>query len=86
MNNGFTNFQTIWGIALVLAGLGVFYRTPQVIQEIEAAGYFQSLGFVRFSCYFLGAALVFGGGKKLFHQLRRGSADEPSDPTESGTE
>jgi hypothetical protein len=86
MNNGFTNFQTVWGIALVLAGLGVFYRIPQVVREIEAAGYFQSPGFVRFCFYFLGAALVVGGGKKLFHQLRGSNADEPPDPTESGSD
>ena len=66
MTNNARSVQTVWGVALVLAGIGVFYRIPQVMPRIEAAGYFSdALGFVRFCFYFLGAALIIGGAKKL---------------------
>ncbi|MFH1981389.1 MAG: hypothetical protein ABIL58_06080 [Pseudomonadota bacterium] len=66
MTDNRQSFQTIWGIALVLAGIGVFYRIPQVMPQIQAAGFFpDAQGFIRFCFYFIGAALLFGGGKKL---------------------
>lgn len=71
-------FQTVWGVALVLAGIGVFYRIPQVMPQIEAAGYFpDALVFVRFCFYFLGAALLFGGGRKLI-AIHRGDEASPA--------
>ena len=71
--------QTVWGVALVLAGIGVFYRVPQVMPQIEAAGYFSdALGFVRFCFYFLGTALIVGGAKKLIGIFRaKGSVAAP---------
>ena len=77
MTDSRRQFQTVWGIALVLAGIGVFYRIPQVMPQIESAGYFpDALGFVRFCFYFLGVALLFGGGRKLIG-LHRGGASTP---------
>lgn len=78
------SFQTVWGVALVLAGIGVFYRIPQVMPQIEAAGYFSdALGFVRFCFYFLGAALIFGGGKKLVGIGRRKGTPPPAGGTDT---
>jgi hypothetical protein len=62
----------IWGIALVLAGIGVFYRIPQVMPKIEKFKQFSSVMlFVRFSFYFLGVLLIGGGSKKIYDIYRK---------------
>ena len=63
--------QLIWGSALVLAGLGVFYRIPQVMPKIQSMGGFSGAeNIIRFCFYFLGVLLVFGGGKKIYENLK----------------
>ena len=63
--------QVVWAIALILAGLGVFYRIPQVMPAIEEIPRFASAaGFIRFCFYFMGIFLIGGGCKKLYHQYR----------------
>jgi len=84
MTDSRQSFQTVWGVALVLAGIGVFYRIPQVMPQIRAAGYFpDALGFVRFCFYFLGLALLFGGAKKLIGIHRGRKAPSAVDSSES---
>jgi len=59
--------QIIWGIALTLAGIGVFFRIPQVIPRIEKIEQFASVTvFIRFSFYLLGMLLIGGGLKKIY--------------------
>ncbi|MEA3428662.1 MAG: hypothetical protein U9Q84_05515 [Thermodesulfobacteriota bacterium] len=59
--------QLVWGIALVLAGIGVFYRIPQVMPKIEQIKQFSSvMFFIRFCFYFSGVLLIGGGTKKLY--------------------
>jgi len=59
--------QIIWGIALTLAGIGVFVRIPQVMPRIERIEQFASvMFFIRFSFYLLGMLLVGGGLKKIY--------------------
>ena len=59
--------QIIWGIALTLAGIGVFFRIPQVMPRIEKIEQFSSvMFFIRFSFYLLGMLLVGGGLKKIY--------------------
>ena len=66
--------QVVWGVALVLAGLGVFYRIPQVMPDIEQIPRFAAAsGFIRFCFYFIGVFLIGGGSKKLFAQYRNAS-------------
>ena len=58
--------QFIWGIALLLAGIGMFFRIPQVMPQIKANPQFaDGIGFIYFCLYFLGILLVGGGIKKL---------------------
>ncbi len=58
--------QLIWGIALVAAGVGVFFRIPQVMPKIATMEQFTSaLFFIRICFYLLGIALITGGAKKL---------------------
>ena len=56
-----------WGIALVLAGIGVFIRIPQVMPQIETIEHFSSAIFIiRFCFYLLGILLIVGGAKKIY--------------------
>jgi len=71
--------QVVWGIALTLAGLGVFYRIPQVMPSIEQIPRFAAAsGFIRFCFYFIGIFLIGGGCNKLFHEFRKPS-NKPKD-------
>jgi hypothetical protein len=55
-----------------LAGLGVFYRIPQVMPSIEQIPRFAAAsGFIRFCFYFMGLFLIGGGCKKLYQQYRK---------------
>jgi len=64
--------QRIWAIALILAGLGVFYRIPQVMPKIEQIPRLAAAsGFIRFCFYFMGIFLIGGGCKKLYHHYRK---------------
>jgi hypothetical protein len=61
-----STIQLIWGVALVLAGLGVFYRIPQVMPKIQSFEQFSAaIGFIRFCFYFMGLILIGGGIKKI---------------------
>jgi hypothetical protein len=64
--------QMIWGIALTLAGIGVFFRIPQVMPKIEKIEFFNSaMYFIRFCFYLLGVLLVWGGTKKIYENYRK---------------
>ena len=59
--------QLIWGVLLFLAGVGVFYRIPQVMPKVKAIEYFASvIGFIYFCFYLLGFLLILGGVKKIY--------------------
>jgi hypothetical protein len=64
--------QLIWGIALVFAGIGVFYRIPQIMPRIETIPYFAPGSyFIRFCFYVMGILLTGGGIKKILNNLRK---------------
>jgi hypothetical protein len=65
------NFQLIYGVALVLAGLGVFYRIPQVMPKIVAMEQFSSTKPFLYVCFYLiGIILVGGGIKKIRKHIK----------------
>ncbi len=71
--------QTIWGAALLLAGIGVFFRVPQVMPKIAQIEHFSGVtGLIQFCFYFIGAVLIGGGAKKIYAGYRR-AKDEESD-------
>ena len=71
------NIQLVWGLLLVLAGLGVFYRIPQVMPKLEQIQQFSSgMFFIRFCFYLMGALLVAGGGKKVIAFFQKPKIDE----------
>ena len=62
-----TAVQLVWGIALVLVGIGVFFRIPQVMPRIAEIEHFsQVMPFIRFCFYLMGILLIGGGAKKLY--------------------
>ena len=64
--------QVVWAVLLILAGLGVFYRIPQVMPAIERIPIFANASMsIRFCFYFIGVFLIGGGCKKLYQQYRR---------------
>ena len=68
------NIHIVWGVALILAGIGVFFRIPQVIPEIQKIEHFSSaIFFIRFCFYFLGILLIGGGAKKLYDNYQKSS-------------
>jgi hypothetical protein len=66
------NIQMVWGVALLLSGLGVFYRIPQVMPRLEEeTAYFSSGTFaVRVCFYIIGGILIAGGAKKIYRHFR----------------
>jgi len=64
--------QLVWGILLVAVGVGVFFRIPQVMPQIEKIEVFSgAAGFIRFCFYFIGIVLIGGGSKKIYHHLSK---------------
>jgi hypothetical protein len=63
--------QIIWGVALVLAGIGVLYRIPQVVPQLAQIEQFASaIGFIYFCCYFIAVTLIIGGGRKFYQNYK----------------
>jgi hypothetical protein len=62
-----SQLQLIWGVMLVLAGIGVIYRIPQVIPQLkQIEQYAAAIGFIYFCAYFVAVALIVGGGRKIY--------------------
>ena len=71
-----SHIQLIWGAALFLMGVGVFFRIPQVMPIIEQIEqYTSAIPFIRFCLYLLGIILVIAGIKKIFYQYKN---DKPN--------
>lgn len=72
--------QLVWGAALVAAGIGVFYRIPQVMPRIAAIEQFSaSKGFVTFCFYLMGVLLVGGGARKIVTNYKKLKSSEPTE-------
>jgi len=64
--------QLIWGVLLVLAGIGLFFRIPQLmpgIKEIEQFAPF--IYFIYFCFYLVAVLLIAGGARKAYTYLRQ---------------
>jgi hypothetical protein len=76
MSENRSTFQLVWGVALLLAGLGVFYRIPQVMPKILSIEQFASAGaFIRIAFYLIGGILIGGGAKKIFNYFKKLHSD-----------
>jgi uncharacterized membrane protein HdeD (DUF308 family) len=77
------SIQMIWGALLLLAGLGVFYRIPQVMPKIEQIEQFSSsIFFIRFCFYLIGILLIGGGIKKVYSNYRKSDKAESTNTQE----
>ncbi len=68
---GRAKIQIIWGVALVLAGVGVLFRIPQVVPRLaEIEQFAAAIGFIYFCSYFIAVTLILGGGRKIYQNYR----------------
>ena len=78
-----STFQLIWGLLLLMAGIGVFFRIPQIMPEIKKIEHFGPyMVFIYFCFYLVGILLVVGGGKKVFNYLKTTKAESTGENTE----
>jgi cobalamin biosynthesis protein CobD/CbiB len=78
--NQTSKFQLIWGILLLLVGIGVFFRIPQVMPEIKKIEHFAKyLLFIYFCFYLIGILLIVGGGRKIYSYFKRSTAENSQD-------
>ena len=76
MDKNKIHFQLVWGSLLVLAGIGVFFRIPQVMPKIKTIEYFSSaIWFIYLCFYLLGGLLILGGGRKIYENYRKLKGD-----------
>ncbi len=77
MNQDKSFYQLIWGWLLALAGVGVFFRVPQVMPKIEQIRqYAPVLPYIKFCLYLLGVILLGGGAKKIFKYYEKKAEGE----------
>jgi hypothetical protein len=77
-DNSKATIQIVWGLLLVLAGVGLLFRIPQVmpqIRQIESLD--AALPFIYFCFYFMAVFLIAGGGRKLYLNWRVFSSKTP---------
>lgn len=68
-------FQMVYGIALVVMGVGVFFRIPQVMPKLMVYETLASASWFIYGCFYLMGIILIGGGiKKLIRHFK------PSDP------
>jgi hypothetical protein len=68
--------QLIWGIALLVVGIAVFFRVSQVMPQIAEIPQFSSvLIFIRISFYIIGFVLVGGGVRKIWAYVQGSDTD-----------
>lgn len=65
-------FQIAWGIILIVTGMGVFYRIPQVMPQISEIESFKSvIPFIKFCFYLIGIILLGGGIQKVYKNIKQ---------------
>lgn len=65
------DFRFYYGILLVAAGLGVFYRIPQVMSQIEIIEFFKhKMISVKVCSSFIGICLLSAGAIRIFKHFK----------------
>ncbi len=65
------------------AGVGMFFRIPQVMPDIaQIKGFSGDILFKRFSLYLVGLILVWGGARKIWQNYKLLSGGTDKKPTE----
>jgi len=66
-DNSKATLQLIWGLLLVMAGLGLIFRIPQLIPQIrQIQSLDAALPFIYFCFYFMAVILIGGGARKIY--------------------
>ncbi len=75
--------QKIWGVALLVAGICMFFAIPSKINEIQLTGGYSSgqVVFLQVCFYIISVVLTLGGSKKLYRNFVL--KEESQDKTES---
>jgi hypothetical protein len=68
MNEAKKRIQRLWGAALVLMGIALIFEIPHKMSEYQQF----SNPFIKFCLYFIAAALIYGGGKKILNFKKTG--------------
>ena len=75
-----SKIQFIWGILLLLAGIGLFFRIPQLMPRIKNIAHFDwFIYFVYFCFYLIGVLLIVGGGRKIYNHLKQPNREKTTD-------
>jgi len=64
--------QLVWGVLLVTAGVGLFFRIPAVMPQVRQIEYFVGvMPFIYFCFYFMAVFLIAGGAKKIYQNYKK---------------
>lgn len=78
-----STLQLGWGIVLVLAGIGVIYRIPQVLPKLAHIETFaKTMWLAQFGSYLLAFLLIGGGARKLIRHFTSKSSENQDEPTD----
>ena len=78
-----SKFQLIWGVLLVLAGIGVLFRIPQRMPGIKEIEHFAAfIYFIYFCFYLLAILLIAGGGRKIYAYLKQSKGENAQQDVE----
>ncbi len=73
--------QLIWAGALILMGIAVFFRIPQVMPKLAEMGHSAAtIGFIRVCFYIIGFLLIGGCVKKVIQHFKSNESDTTGDP------
>ena len=74
-----------WGVALILVGVAVFFRIPQVIPQLVQMGQSTTaVWFVRICFYLIGFLLIGGGINKIVQYSRSQSTAAKEEARKQG--
>ena len=74
--NDKSKLQLVWGVLLVTAGVGLFFRIPQVMPQIRQIESFSgAIPFIYFCLYFMAVFLIAGGARKIYLNGRKLKSD-----------
>ena len=75
--------QFIWGVLLALAGIGLFFRIPQLMPGIKKIEQFAPfIYFIYFCFYLIGVLLIAGGARKVYTYLKQSNEENDKEDVE----